>query len=675
MLKRQLFFAAPAAALGLATPARRVRRLHKVRYANSAPPSSPLVMNSRIPPRQSPVRAELAPAAQSLRALNSLASGVVVIAALYVGRGVLIPITLAVLLSFIVAPLVGLLRRLRLGRLPSVIVAVLFALSALSAVGVLIGAQVAQLAEGLPQYQRTIERKLNVVQENTLGRADTLLAMTSNALKRFTPPSRDARRTDNPVSANESAPLPVEVHEPTPSPIDLAQRYLSPVVSPLATAGIVLVVTIFILLERERLRDRMIRLFGSRDLHRTSTAIGEAAGRLSRYFAMQLAINAGVGVVVAIGLAIIGMPGSLLFGVMTALLRFVPYVGAWIAAFMATVMAAAVSPGWLMAVGTMGLFAVTEGVASQFIEPLVYGHGNGLSPLAVIVAAIFWSWLWGPVGLVLSTPLMLCAVTLGRHVERLEFLDVLFGDRPGLTPAENLYQRLLANDPMEALQQANAMLKNCSLAAYYDTAVLAGLRMAHADIRRGVVPAAQIRLLRSATHAVVAGLKEAGDVMALGADGEPLQRVPVLCIGGRGKLDDLLVTIAVQLLNRHGFDASQASYERFAAGRLDEARLASHPLICVISFDASELPPYLRNLVLRLSEARLSRAVVLGMAAAGESTSDYSSVAVPARTVPVVASFQQLLRRCAQAAQKQAETRVEKHEQGDAGRAPAGTDV
>lgn len=209
MLKRQLFFAAPAAALRLATPARRVRRLHRVRYANSAPPSSPLVMNSRIPPRQSPVRPELAPAAQSLRALNSLASGVVVIAALYVGRGVLIPITLAVLLSFIVAPLVGLLRRLRLGRLPSVIVAVLFALSALSAVGVLIGAQVAQLAEGLPQYQRTIERKLNVVQENTLGRADTLLAMTSSALKRFTPPSRDARRTDNPVSANESTPLPV----------------------------------------------------------------------------------------------------------------------------------------------------------------------------------------------------------------------------------------------------------------------------------------------------------------------------------------------------------------------------------------------------------------------------------------------------------------------------------
>ena len=356
-------------------------------------------MKPRSLSHPSPGQPELAPAVQSLRALNSLASGVVVIAALYVGRGVLIPITLAVLLSFIVAPFVGLLRRLRFGKLPSVIVAVLCALSALSAVGVLIGAQVAQLAADLPQYQWTVEHKIRVVQEDTLGRADTLLASVSNALKRFTPPPGDPHRKDNPVSASSGTPMPVEVHEPTPSPIELAQRYLSPVVSPLETTGIVLVVAIFILLERELLRDRMIRLFGSGDLHRTSTAISEAATRLSRYFLMQLAINASVGVFVAIGLAIIGMPGALLFGVVTALLRFVPYVGAWIAALIAMVMAVAVNPGWWMAAGTAGLFAVTEGISSQLIEPWLYGRGNGLSPLAVVVAAIFWSWLWGPGGI------------------------------------------------------------------------------------------------------------------------------------------------------------------------------------------------------------------------------------------------------------------------------------
>jgi predicted PurR-regulated permease PerM len=616
---------------------------------------------------------ELPPAVQSLRALNSLASGVVVIAALYVGRGVLIPIMLAVLLSFIVGPLVGLLRRFRFGQLPSVIVAVLFALSILSAVGVLIGAQVAQLAEDLPQYQWTVEHKIRVVQEETFGRADTLLASASNALKRFTPPPGDPRRKDNPASANSGAPMPVEVHEPTPSPVELAQRFLSPVVGPLETAGIVLVVAIFILLERERLRDRMIRLFGSRDLHRTSTAISEAAARLSRYFAMQLAINAGVGVFVAIGLAIIGMPGSLLFGVVTALLRFVPYVGAWIAALMAMVMTAAVSPGWWLVAGTAGLFAVTEGIASQLIEPLLYGRGNGLSPLAVIVAAIFWSWLWGPVGLVLSTPLMLCMVTLGRHVERLEFLDVLFGDRPGLTPAENLYHRLLADDPMEALLQANALLKECSLTAYYDDAILGGLRIAHADLRRGVVPAAQLRLVRSATHTIIAGLKNVTDATKIAPDGQPLQPIPVLCIGGRGKLDGLLTAIAVQLLVKHGFDASQASYDRFAAGRLDGGRLASRPMVCVISFDASEPPPYLRNLLLRLSEKRVGHEVILGIAAGDESASEHPCVVAPECTIPVVASFQQLLRACAQIAQMRIQAKEQ--ERATARHARVGTDA
>lgn len=615
------------------------------------------VMKARSPPPAPPSRQELAPAMQSLRALNALASGVIVIAALYMGRGVLIPITLAVLLSFIVAPLVGLLRRLRFGQLPSVIVAVLFALSVVSAVGVLIGAQVAQLAKDLPQYQWTVEHKIRVVQENTLGRADTLLASASNALKRFTPPLGDARRINNPLSASSGTPMPVEVQEPRPSPVELAQRYLSPVVSPLETAGIVLVVAIFILLERELLRDRMIRLFGSGDLHRTSTAISEAAARLSRYFAMQLAINAGVGVVVAVGLAIIGMPGSLLFGVMTALLRFVPYVGAWIAALMAMVMAAAVSPGWWMTAGTAGLFAVTEGIASQLIEPLLYGRGNGLSPLAVIIAVIFWSWLWGPAGLVLSTPLMLCVVTLGRHVERLEFLDVLFGDRACLTPAENLYQRLLANDPVEALQQASTLLKERSLAAYYDDAILAGLRIAHADILRGVVPAAQLRLVRSATHTIIAGLEEMGDVTMIASDGEPVQPIPVLCIGGRGKLDDLLTAIAVQLLNKHGFKASQASYERLATGRL-EARLASRPTVCLISFDAGEPMPYLRNLLLRLGEMRVSRDVILGMTADDESATEHSPIAVSGRTILVVASFQQLLRTCAKATQMQAQAQA-----------------
>jgi hypothetical protein len=302
-----------------------------------------------------------------------------------------------------------------------------------------------------------------------------------------------------------------------------------------------------------------------------------------------------------------------------------------------------------MVAGTVGLFAMTEGIATQLIEPLLYGRGNGLSPLAVIIAAIFWSWLWGPVGLVLSTPLMLCAVTLGRHVERLEFLDVLFGDRPGLTPAENLYQRLLADDPVEALQQADILLKECSLAAYYDEAMLPGLQIAHADVRRGVVPASQLRLVRAATRTVIAGLEDADDVTTIESNGEQVQPISVLCIGGRGKLDDLLATIAVQLLKKHGFDAKPAGYEEFARGRFAEEPLASCPIVCVISFDADEFPSYLRNLLLRLSETRTFHEVILGVTAGDKPTREQLPAAAPPRAPSVVESFQQLLRTCAAA--------------------------
>ena len=409
-------------------------------------------------PRRPPAKV-LPPDAPSVRALTSLVTGVVVICALYFGRAVMIPIILAVLLSFLLAPFVDFLRRFRFGQVPSVIVAVLVALSVLTAVGALIGAQVAQLAGDLPKYQVAVERKIESVQKVTVGRADAMLGKASRALKRLSPArEQEANKNENDQAASPiDQPMPVEVHEPSPSPLQLAQRFLSPVISPLETTGIVLVVAIFILLQREDLRDRLIRLFGSRDLHRTTTAMDEAARRLSRYFLAQLGINVGVGIVVSIGLAIIGVPGALLFGVLTALLRFVPYVGTWIAALVAVVFAAAVGPGWTMLIWTIVLFGVTDVVAGQVVEPLLYGHSTGLSPFAVIVAAIFWSWIWGPVGLVLSTPLTLCLVILGRHVDRLEFLDVLFGDRPALTPAENFYQRLLANDPKEALVQAETL--------------------------------------------------------------------------------------------------------------------------------------------------------------------------------------------------------------------------
>lgn len=214
--------------------------------------------------------------------------------------------------------------------------------------------------------------------------------------------------------------------------------------------------------------------------------MNEAASRLSRYFVAQFGVNLGVGLVISLGLTVIGVPGALLFGVLTALLRFLPYVGTWIGALLALTLAAT-GPDWSMLLWTVALFALTDLVTSQVIEPVLYGHSTGLSPVAVIVAAIFWSWIWGPLGLVLSTLLTLCLVILGRHVEKLEFLEVLLGDRPPLAASANFYQQILADDPDEAHKQAELLMTEMSLLDYHDTVLLEGLQLAHADMMRGVI--------------------------------------------------------------------------------------------------------------------------------------------------------------------------------------------
>lgn len=635
----------------------------------------PPAPGSRRPPAKI-----LPPDAPGLRALASLVTGVIVICALYFGRAVLIPIILAILLSFLLAPFVDMLRRIRFGQVPSVIVAVLLALSVLTAVGALIGAQVAQLAGDLPKYQVAVERKIDSVQRLTVGRADEFLGRASRALKRISPAREQEQRTaeNNPAASPIDQPMPVEVHEPSPSPLELAQRFLSPVISPLETTGIVLVVAVFILLQREDLRDRLIRLFGSRDLHRATTAMDEAARRLSRYFLAQLGINVSVGIIISIGLAVIGVPGALLFGVMTALLRFVPYVGTWIAALVAVVFAAAVGPGWTMLIWTIVLFGVTDIVAGQIVEPLLYGHSTGLSPFAVIVAAIFWSWIWGPIGLVLSTPLTLCLVILGRHVDRLEFLDVLFGDRPALTPAENFYQRLLANDPDEALAQAESLLTERSLIAYYDEVALEGLRLAHNDVLRGVVTVDQLRRINESALDIIEGLEETDDTAVLppphredppASLESPDEAVPlayeappphfdaqaeghtasVLCIAGRSELDDLAATIAVQLFRKHGLGADLAGYERFSRGRFGEVNLHGVSIICVVSFDAAESPPYLRNLLRRLHQRAPAAELIVGLVFPESPLQGEALV----RTSSAAVSFKELVEACVAAARRQ----------------------
>jgi len=446
----------------------------------------------------------IAPAASAAPALQV---GVVVIAALYLGREVLIPITLAILLSFLLAPIVELLGRAKLGRVPAVLLAVLLALGVITGFGGVIGSQLAQLAGNIPQYSVTIEQKVDTVRAYTIGRLDRFVGSLGHQAQPLGISRTPAGAHPLPGSSPPGAtPEPAAAATPGDSLLALAERYLSTALLPLATVGIVFVVAIFILLQREDLRDRLIRLFGATDLHRTTSALDDAARRLSKYFLTQFGINATFGLVIGVGLYFIGVPNPVLWGMLSALLRFVPYIGSFIAAGLPIALAAAVDPGWSMALWTAALYIVIELLVSQAVEPMMYGRGTGLSPLAVVVAAIFWSWLWGPIGLILSMPLTLCLVVLGRHVERLTFLEVLLGDRPALTPVESFYQRILAGDADEAQDHAELLLKDRSLSWYYDEVALRGLQLAAEDAQRGVLLREQLERVKNTIKKLVSEL-------------------------------------------------------------------------------------------------------------------------------------------------------------------------
>jgi predicted PurR-regulated permease PerM len=612
-----------------------------------------------------------------LDSLIALAVGVTVVACLYFASAVLIPITLAILLSFLVAPLADALTRLRLGHVASVFAAVVISVSVIGMLGAVIATQLTDLAAGMPRYQATIEQKMETAHSLTIGKLNRFASVAGQALQRATveppqpaPQAGPASRGSAHTTASEPAAVPVEVREPVPTPFELARRVLSPAISPLETAFIVFVVMVVILLQRDDLRDRAIRLFGSRDLHRTTTVMDEAARRLSRYFVSQLGLNAGVGVVIGTGLFMIGVPSPILWGILAALLRLVPYVGIWISATLATALAAAVSPGWAMAIWSLALFATVELLVGQIVEPLLYGRSTGLSPFSVVVAAIFWSWIWGPIGLILSTPLTLCLLVLGRHVRRLEFLDVLLGDQPALTPIENFYQRALAGDPDEAIEQAEVLLRERSLSAYYDEVAIKGLQLAANDVERGSVTATQLARIEATTNDLVDGLdgyddrepvtsaaeqnwSAAGPLAPSSASGtsDDAQAQPantrlvspgnskeeraidpsplaasnrVLCIPGRGPLDALATTILLQLLGKHGFTSRALPHEAASRASIDQLDADDVGIVCILYLQIDGIPSHLRYLVRRI-RARLPKvSIVVGLWAA-EDTEKWSA--------------------------------------------------
>ena len=546
----------------------------------------------------------------SAKSGNSLATVLVaaaIVAALYFGREVLLPMALAVLLSFVLAPPVKLLQRLYLPRFAAVTIVVLLAFGVIFGLGTLMFAQVTQLAGDLPRYQSNLAEKIQTLHgaataSGTLEQASQVLQSLQKELDR--PKNGKPAPATPDGSAIPNRPIQVEVRQPDPGALQTLATLIAPLIHPLATTGIIIIFVVFILLQQQDLRNRLIRLAGSHDLQRTTLAMDDAGKRLSRLFLMQLALNAAFGLIIGIGLWAIGVPSAPLWGLLAMVLRFVPYIGAIVAAIFPLIVATAVDPGWSMMLMTAALFLVVEPLIGHVIEPMLYGHSSGLSPVAVVVSATFWTWLWGPIGLVLATPLTMCLVVLGRHVERLKFLEVLLGDRPALSPSESAYQRMLAGDPIETTEQAQSLLKDRTLTEYYEQILMGALRLAWADSQRGRLEQPETQRIRDTVSEVVEDLEShkdsrnapvedanpAGNLTQLeesvSAEVLPLPSVnqvegTVICIPGLGLLDETVAMPFAQLLRREGIPAEAKETETLSLSKLFSLNTKDVALICL----------------------------------------------------------------------------------------------
>jgi predicted PurR-regulated permease PerM len=527
------------------------------------------------------------------RAGGIIAFGII-LTLLYFGRDVLIPLTLALMLSLLIAPLVRVLRRVGLGQTVSVLTAVLALAVLFAATALVLGTQVIRMASSLPQYQETIQQKLQSLDDLTVGRLNVLTTEVGRLIENrgaAGTPTRRERATEQTGLAASASPIPVELQEPRAHPFQIIGRVLASLWVPIETAGIVLIVLVFVLLEHDSLRDRFIRIAGGANIRLTTLALNDAGERLSRFFVSQFAVNAGVGATIGIGLALLGLPHATLWATLAAIMRFVPYVGLWIAALFSTVLAVAVVPGWSLALETLALFVLVDVIAGQVVEPQLYGHTTGLSPLSVVVAAIFWGTLWGPVGLILSTPLTLCLVVGGRHIKALRLLDLLLGDAQVLTLPQKFYQRALSGDSHEIIVVARAFLKRNSLAAYCDRVMMPAMHLALLDYEMGAISDTQQMMIRDVIVTVVSAIGGEGhkhsrrhqrvSVLDRTGSGRLLRQqrehvsgvwqgpvsVPpgsvMVCIGMGSLPDDLAAELLVRILRSHKLDA-----RHFSAGEL-----------------------------------------------------------------------------------------------------------
>lgn len=533
--------------------------------------------------------------------LAKLVGGAILLFMLDYGRDVIIPIALAVFLALFLAPMIRRLRHWGLGQGQAVTISVLLLFITVSATTVVLASQAIRLASSLPQYERTIRSKLQDLDRLTLGKLNAIVNQADRMVGKLSP--ENARKPAPTATSGGEArqPMRVQIEEPHAKPFEILSRIAKVVLPPLEMAGIVLIVLVFILLDYELLRDRIIRLVGGSNLRTTTRAITDATERLSRFFVSQFAVNALVGVLVAVGLGLAGLDGAMFWGGLTAVSRFIPYVGIWLAAGAATIMAAAMSDGWSLMIQAILIFLFIEIVIAQYFEPKLYGHSTGLSPLAVVISAIFWSALWGPVGLILATPLTLCLVVAGRHVRALNFLELLLGDLSALTQAERFYQRALSGDSADLVRGLRKFLREKSLAQYCDQVLLAAIRLAYDDFSKHEITHAEQGRMAGAILALIeamsarglhkfrgkgSALEQASGAARCKLDLSPNEAVLVLGLGH--EVSDLVAKVLVSVFDSEHLRARSLSVEALS----ELASGSVHPLVfvvCVAPEDHAEL--------------------------------------------------------------------------------------
>jgi predicted PurR-regulated permease PerM len=552
------------------------------------------------------------PSPVSLRPMSFLA-GIAVIAILYFGKEFFLPLIMAILISFLLAPVIHRLEAWHLGRIGSVLVATILTFGLIAGIAYVVAGQLIDLANQLPNYKDTIAAKVATLRprkDNALDKAtQTLKDITKEVIKETPEGVVASAETATVVeqgreptaSPPPAPPVPVQVVKRADSAIEFLRGYAAPLLKPLGNAAVVIVFVIFMLIGREDLRDRIIHLVGRGRLHVTTQALDDAGGRVSRYLLAQLIVNVTYGIPIGIGLYFIGIPNAILWGLFATILRFVPYIGPWLAASFPLFLSLAVGTTWTAPIETLALFVVIELISNNVVEPWLYGASTGLSPMAVIVSAVFWTWIWGGIGLILATPLTVCLAVLGKHLPSFAWLDVLLGDKPPIATGDRLYQRLLANDEEEAVTIVEEYVAANSLAAAYDVVVLHALRQAESDCRADILDETRRRQIYGMLRRILTEL----DPTPPPPDNVP---VAVLAMPASSEADEIAGVMLAHLLEMRGVMARVASSKSLTSEMADQALSSGAHVFCISALPPASVMPatYLaRRLRERMPDARI----------------------------------------------------------------------